>query len=174
MDVKRAAPSRRPASSCAVFARLFSLMQEPTDLNLDLIQRHTAESDVPCPVCNYNLRGITASKCPECGARLEIKIGSLDLRIGIWLVALIGTALAAGPAAVATIVLPFVIAAGRMPDHRAFVVLPLIDMAFAVILFSLIRRRRRFWRQSRKKQIMLATTAIALGAAIDCVMFSLG
>ena len=32
--------------------------------------------DIPCPECDYNLRGLRQPKCPECGSRL--KFGSLD------------------------------------------------------------------------------------------------
>lgn len=30
--------------------------------------------DVPCPSCGYNLRGVEAAMCPECGARLELDL----------------------------------------------------------------------------------------------------
>ena len=33
-----------------------------------------AENDVPCPHCGYNLRGLTASVCPECKHDLQLKI----------------------------------------------------------------------------------------------------
>src|SRR5687768_3906637 len=28
---------------------------------------NAAEQDVPCPMCDYNLRGLIEPRCPECG-----------------------------------------------------------------------------------------------------------
>ncbi len=30
--------------------------------------------DVPCPHCQYNLRNLTADRCPECGLPLSINL----------------------------------------------------------------------------------------------------
>jgi hypothetical protein len=30
--------------------------------------------DAPCPGCGYNLRGITGSQCPECGAAVSLSL----------------------------------------------------------------------------------------------------
>jgi hypothetical protein len=35
------------------------------------IRRYMAERDLPCPGCKYNLRGIAADACPECGRQLR-------------------------------------------------------------------------------------------------------
>jgi DNA-directed RNA polymerase subunit RPC12/RpoP len=32
------------------------------------------ERDVACPVCSYNLRGVKAETCPECGHRLTLSV----------------------------------------------------------------------------------------------------
>ncbi len=39
----------------------------------------------PCPRCAYDLRNIQSATCPECGERLELKVGSARPRFG-WLV----------------------------------------------------------------------------------------
>jgi uncharacterized paraquat-inducible protein A len=54
-----------------------------------LLRQYLAMHDAACPVCAYDLRGLTSSKCPECGATLELRIGSHDLRLWPWLVALL-------------------------------------------------------------------------------------
>lgn len=35
------------------------------------LNAHLAQSDVPCPACNYNLRGLDRAACPECGLALN-------------------------------------------------------------------------------------------------------
>ena len=55
----------------------------------ELLQAWLSSRDVPCPVCGYNLRSIEVANCPECGAKLDLRVGSTDLRIGLWLVGVI-------------------------------------------------------------------------------------
>ena len=31
--------------------------------------------DVKCPLCGYNLRGLTSGRCPECGEGLRLQVG---------------------------------------------------------------------------------------------------
>ena len=31
--------------------------------------------DVKCPLCGYNLRGLTSGRCPECGEALRLQVG---------------------------------------------------------------------------------------------------
>lgn len=33
-----------------------------------------SERNVPCPRCRYDLRGVVAAACPECGLRLELEV----------------------------------------------------------------------------------------------------
>ncbi len=54
--------------------------------------------DAPCPACGYNLRGVEASRCPECGGPLELTLGRRR-RLGGWgpfLLLVFGWLLAAG------------------------------------------------------------------------------
>lgn len=45
-----------------------------TPSEASLIHTFLATRDEPCPACNYNLRGIAADTCPECGSRLEMTL----------------------------------------------------------------------------------------------------
>lgn len=45
-----------------------------------VLRAFLAERDAPCPQCGYNLRGATASVCPECSAALVLSLRSDDPR----------------------------------------------------------------------------------------------
>jgi hypothetical protein len=67
-----------------------------------------ATQDAPCPVCSYNLRGLqttSPARCPECGAELHLRVGSENLRIGPWLLAIISLTMAVGFDAVVLVIL---------------------------------------------------------------------
>lgn len=36
------------------------------------LREYLAAHDAPCPGCGYNLRGVTAAACPECGRELDV------------------------------------------------------------------------------------------------------
>lgn len=42
-------------------------------------------SDLPCPGCGYNLRGVTGTKCPECAHELVLQIKPPELRLAWFL-----------------------------------------------------------------------------------------
>jgi hypothetical protein len=39
-----------------------------------LLASFLADHDVPCPGCEYNLRGLAEQRCPECGASIELDV----------------------------------------------------------------------------------------------------
>ncbi len=51
---------------------------------LDFLHEH----DATCPVCGYNLRGLTQPTCPECNQELVLAIGVRRLALGLLFVAL--------------------------------------------------------------------------------------
>ncbi|MEW6253410.1 MAG: hypothetical protein AB1716_22435 [Planctomycetota bacterium] len=53
-----------------------------------LLVQFLAGRDTPCPVCRYNLRDLTSDRCPECGALLELGVGSLQARFGALVLAI--------------------------------------------------------------------------------------
>ncbi|MBP7748076.1 MAG: hypothetical protein KA383_18330 [Phycisphaerae bacterium] len=52
-----------------------------------LLTQFLAGHDTPCPVCRYNLRDLTGDRCPECGAPLQLSVGSMQARFGVFLLA---------------------------------------------------------------------------------------
>jgi hypothetical protein len=151
-------------------------MDAPTETPSDyavLLRQFLATRDVPCPVCGYNLRDCQSPMCSECGAKLDLRIGSLDLKIGPWLVALLGTALPMG--AVTLIALGMFFMTRRFLDPNALRVLVafigLIILYGAVIHF-LVQKRRAFWSKQRAKQwrivgfILLLNVVAFIGAIL--------
>jgi small-conductance mechanosensitive channel len=54
------------------------------------------DRDVQCPRCAYNLRGLSAPRCPECGRPLELRVGITDQRLAAWLTGMIFLAAGSG------------------------------------------------------------------------------
>lgn len=54
------------------------------------------QRDVLCPLCRYNLRGLTVPRCPECGRELRLSIGLVEPRQGAWLMCQIALTAVAG------------------------------------------------------------------------------
>ncbi|GAB4385674.1 MAG: hypothetical protein Kow0022_12510 [Phycisphaerales bacterium] len=61
-----------------------------------LLEQYLADRDIPCPGCGYNLRGLTGDHCPECGERLELRLGLADARLSQFIGGLIGLAAGLG------------------------------------------------------------------------------
>jgi hypothetical protein len=56
------------------------------------VERH----DASCPVCEYSLRGLRSTVCPECAAHLSLQVGSKDLHLGPWFFAVVSISLGLG------------------------------------------------------------------------------
>ncbi len=122
-----------------------------------LLQALLATRDIPCPVCAYSLRRITSANCPECGAQLDLRVGSTDLKLGPWLVALLGLALPAGFVGVYALIGLFyvviMLVTAEFQKEMGMLVAPLaVTGCYAFLLWRLIRKRRRFWSMPRRTQ----------------------
>lgn len=143
----------------------------------DLLRAWLASHDVECPVCRYNLRATVTRTCPECGAHLRLRAGSSDLRLGAWIVALLGVALPLGFVGIYLIlwiVRPLVAGGGvGWAALRIGGLLPASMMGIYVgMLVLLIRRRHRFWKRPRRTQwcltacVLVASLAVLLGGPL--------
>jgi hypothetical protein len=47
--------------------------------------RYLRDRDAWCPVCRYNLRGLTVPRCPECGRGLRLAIRATEPVLGAWI-----------------------------------------------------------------------------------------
>ncbi len=61
-----------------------------------LLVRYLASHDQPCPNCRYNLRGLTAARCPECNLALQLRVSLAHPGLVLWLTGLIGLSLGTG------------------------------------------------------------------------------
>jgi hypothetical protein len=139
----------------------------------DHLRAFVALRDVPCPSCNYNLRDLTGSLCPECGQHLELRVGLTEPRLGLWIAGLIGLAAGAGFNALLLIYIGLVIFRhGRMRGiPGAFTVINstgLIVMGSCLCAWLLFRGRIR--RLSVKSRVGLAAAAWFL-AILDVAVF---
>ncbi len=122
----------------------------------ELLQAWLSSRDVPCPVCDYNLRSIDSMTCPECGAKLDLRVGSTDLRIGLWLVGVLALSLSLGFLGLYSILfgVPMVVTGALLSAiFLLYAVVPAaISIAYALLLWRLIRGRKKFWAKPRKAQ----------------------
>ncbi len=112
----------------------------------ELLRALLAARDMPCPVCAYNLRRITSANCPECGAQLDLRVASTDLKLGPWLVSLFGLALPAGFVGVYACITLIMLAGSAIagarfgPNPGIMIGVPFaITCAYAFSLWRLIR-----------------------------------
>ncbi len=154
------------------------MTEEPT--RDELLCTLLGGSDVACPVCAYNLRGLNSTACPECGASLQLQVGSSDLKLGPWLVALLGLALPLGFVGLYTLftgaVMIVVVKSlgGLSAGALRLLLLPAaLTTAYALVLWRLIRRRRKFWARPRAAQRRLAFIYAILGIGLLLLFFAL-
>ena len=55
-----------------------------------LLQAYLRERDVLCPMCEYNLRNLTSTRCPECGEQVELQVKLAEAKTAAWLAGVVG------------------------------------------------------------------------------------
>ena len=111
--------------------------------NTRRLLEHLRDNDALCPVCNYNLRGLTETRCPECDHRLTLTVGVSGVRVG-WFVATIAPFMSAGLAAVALgslLVIAELAGGDPPPIVHLLMLLGLCSGAVAALIFW---KRHRF------------------------------
>lgn len=135
---------------------------------LSFIQQHEAA----CPVCAYALSGLETPKCPECGAGLELRVGTSTPRMGPWLLALISVALALGFDGVASLMMTIGLVNSPPPPastqawqvYLAYGTFTGLTLAGLVGVLLLLRLRRRVWKLQPSRGWTLAVGLfIAIG-----------
>ena len=140
----------------------------------DDLTRWLADRDVPCPLCGYNLRGLTGDRCPECGQPLRLSVALAEPYLKPWLTLAASLLVPAGLGILWACLVPFLGLPGRRRD-QATVLLPILYQIATIPLAGLvIWRRRSIQRWSRGSQWRVAGLA-ALLAVVSfvtvCVLF---
>lgn len=78
-------------------------MSSPEDQS-DLLCTFLSQSDVPCPSCGYNLRGLRSGICPECSQALVLRVGLSEPRMRLYIAGMVGLAAGAWAVTVANLV----------------------------------------------------------------------
>ncbi|MHC4385339.1 MAG: hypothetical protein ACYS0J_21285 [Planctomycetota bacterium] len=132
----------------------------------ELLRTLLASRDIPCPVCTYNLHGNESSDCPECGANLDLRVGSTDLKLGLALpLGFIGIS-GLFRIVIMIVYLADSASAGLRPSYLVFTAIPiLISVGYGILLWRLVRRRRKFWTRPRRVQRRRAVLYAVLGPA---------
>jgi len=137
------------------------------ELLLDFLRDH----DAACPVCGYNLRGLTRPVCPECRQDLVLTVGVARLRLR-WLLIALAPGFFSG---IAACFLSLFTTAIYFEDGYVvppFVGAVLFGWCSGVLAIVLAVRRNRFIARSRARQRWLALT-IWLTHIVALVVFGL-
>ena len=119
-----------------------------------LLRSFLHKRDALCPMCGYNLRNLTSGTCPECGQRVALRVGTPDLRFGVFVWALAPLLMMVGTACFTLLV---VLLEGPPPGATwglwGLFALAAVDLPLAGLLY---RIRVSFFRRSRAKQVQAA------------------
>lgn len=121
------------------------------------------EHEDNCPLCGYNLRGLTRPVCPECGRGIVLTVGLQDTFSYAWAVALIGQALSGGMGAF--LLMMYCLGEGppmHRPAERYACTMFLLALPVTGILLLV---RRRFYRLPVGVQRLLALISWLLSAS---------
>jgi hypothetical protein len=115
------------------------------------LRQYLAQTDAPCPSCDYNLRGLTGEHCPECNQRLVLRVGLAEPRQRAFIAALLGLATGAGFNGLLLAYFVFMVLVERRNATgagRFFLTTGVSMLILVPALVVLISKRRAFQRRS--------------------------
>jgi hypothetical protein len=141
---------------------------------LELLRAFLAERDLPCPLCGYNLRALTAEKCPECGSEVEITVGLTEPRMAAFIAGVVGLASGVGfnTLMLFWVAWMWVIDGRRGPRLQEFLPLLIGLAVMSVALMLWLNRRRRIRAMRPGVSWPLAASGYALSIALAMLFFS--
>ncbi len=149
-----------------------------------LLTTFLEQNDAPCPVCGHSLRRLQSSECPDCGAALELRLGSKDFRLGTWIALLLTLAI---PLEFTTLLVGAGVVRAVLDTHshgdlgflHSYIhgMWPLIvQWGLTVsLLIVAIRWRQRFWKRRRWVQrLWLWGAVVLMGATLVASFWWMG
>jgi len=131
----------------------------PREPSPQMLRAFLASNDAPCPVCGYNLRGVTIEVCPECECPIELGVASNNAYLGAWLLALLSFAMPLSFDLLIGLmmIVSSIMSRGEMPE-TVFLMIALTTLSMTCIgmLWVLVARKRDWLRMARRKQWRLA------------------
>lgn len=130
------------------------------------LRNYLSGHDELCPMCEYNLRGLTGTKCPECGEVLLLRVSLREPKLAAYLCGLIGLSVGVGCSG---LLMALAVLVALFEDYR-----DLIDWSFAVAAFQFafeglaiwLWLARRNWIRRRSKGQRWALAMSAWGCTI--------
>jgi hypothetical protein len=143
------------------------------ELLLAVLQRHS----LACPVCGYDVRRLERPQCPECGSRLNLHLGSPDLKLHHLVAAIVGPALGLGFNANIGLMLAVQMLRGvsvRPAVSWALVYSAATSLVLLAVIVLIVTGRRRFlsWRRGRQQLVAVMLVFIALACAGGMIFFA--
>lgn len=131
----------------------------PRDPPREMLRAFLADHDAPCPVCGYNLRGVTLGVCPECESPIELGVSSSSSQQSAWLMALLVFAMPLSFDILIGVLMTVgvVMSAGENAEG-VFLMVSLVTLSMVCIgmLWVLIARKRDWLCMPRRKQWSIA------------------
>lgn len=148
-------------------------MSEPSPRDRDDVDLRAflADRDVACPLCGYNLRGLTSDGCPECGQRLTLSVALAEPRQRAFIAGVVGISLSLGFCAMllAWVVL-MLVRRGARSGPNLIEILPVVlgTVVASILLWGWIKFRPRLMRMDGDARWACAglATIVSMGCPI--------
>ena len=148
------------------------LQESPSSRAEQMLLEFLRDHDADCPVCGYNLRGLTTSICPECRQKLVLTVGASRLRLG-WLFVAVAPGFFSGIAACFVLV-PILgrVLLGDGVWSLFPIAVALFGFTSGVLAIVLAVKRTRFLSQVRAVQVSIALAIwfIHVAALAACIV----
>jgi predicted RNA-binding Zn-ribbon protein involved in translation (DUF1610 family) len=143
-----------------------------SDPDPSLLSTFLTNRDQPCPQCDYNLRNLQGTRCPECGEELVLRVNVAEPRQKLLITGLIGLSAGAGFNGLLLIYAVILGIRGQRIDDQQFWYTCGIGL---LVEGAAVFRCLRWWRAIRRLPVSLRL-ALAVSCwvltLIDIVIFS--